>query len=306
VAEGLDAGRAVRSGIRASLLEMVEDSERDRAELTKERDAALADAAKLREELDGWVRHAKCVEVERDEWQNHASDRRDETRAVQAKLDTAAQERFDAIMRNGALREERDAALAQLSVMTARCEKSEAALNRALTHADQAEAQLAVAKRELGEAYANSERLQAELDGAAHRAEKAEAELAAVERDRDKLDRARELLASEASAQKMRAERAEAQLAERTRERDEAQANYQFMVDRACDEKLDGYRELASKLEKAKAEVARLTDLLVRVRPVFAENGRVAADEGIGLDHEDLLAELDAIAPEPAKEVDRG
>jgi len=57
VAEVLDAGREIRSGIRASMLEMIEDSERDRAKLTQELDAALAQLASVEVDL---TRFADC------------------------------------------------------------------------------------------------------------------------------------------------------------------------------------------------------------------------------------------------------
>jgi len=63
VAEALDAGREIRSGIRASLLEMIEDSERDRANLTQDRDAALVQLAETeaaRHELKTRALNAEC------------------------------------------------------------------------------------------------------------------------------------------------------------------------------------------------------------------------------------------------------
>lgn len=59
-------------------------------------------------------------------------------------------------------------------------------------------------------------------------------------------------------------------LAEVTRERDEARANYRFMVERAADEKLDGYRELASRLERAEASQCFVPDAdgVVRIHNV--------------------------------------
>jgi len=162
VAEGLDAGRAVRSGIRASLLEMVEDSERDRAELTKERDAALARAVVMGTEdpelnITPEEARARLAVLRGDAALAEVAKLREELANVKA----LSMEHMNAAQnRNGeriAMQQERDAALAQLAAV----------------------------KRELGEAYANSERLQAELDGAAHRAEKAEAQLAERTRERD-------------------------------------------------------------------------------------------------------------------------
>jgi chromosome segregation ATPase len=64
VAEVLDAGREIRSGIRASMLEMIEDSERDRAKLTQERDAALAQLAEARDDLRVKRAHANSLQRE--------------------------------------------------------------------------------------------------------------------------------------------------------------------------------------------------------------------------------------------------
>lgn len=67
-----------------------------------------------------------------------------------------------------------------------------------------------------------------------------------------------------------------------------ARANYRFMVERAADEKLDGYRELASRLERAVAESDTLRSQLAAAE---ARTDEVIAT--LGPDVERLTGERD-------------